>query len=160
MPPEMQIILDFCEFLTQLHSMPTSAHFGDMILRKEVDAAIAATGLAIWIVPEKNDKGDELANATENNVQTFRADIVVMARKASDAVANNLALLALVYMSAEGIVGKNAAPVQWDGTAQNIGIMDVYRLDPLGDEIVLAAREWDGIFVIEQPVIISAEKSN
>jgi len=109
-------------------------------------------------VPERNDKGDEIANATENNVQTFRADLVIIGEKASDCVKENLALLGLVYMSTDGIVGKNPAPVQWDGTAQSLGKMDIYRFDPIGDEIILAAVEWDGKFVVEQPVIISAEK--
>lgn len=158
MPIEMQIVMDFCEFLTVLHGRPTLAHFGDKILRKEIEDEIAANGIARWLVPEMNDKGDELANATENTVQTFRGDLVIVADKASDCVKENLALLGLVYLSAEGIVGKNAAPVEWDGTGQAIGKMDVYRFEPVGDEIVLAAREWDGKFVVEQPVIISAEK--
>jgi len=158
MPIEMQIVIDFCRFLTDVHGKPTLAHFGDKIQRQEIAAEIAASGISRWLVPERNDKGDEIANATENNVQTFRADLVIIGEKASDCVKENLALLGLVYMSTDGIVGKNPAPVQWDGTAQSLGKMDIYRFDPIGDEIILAAVEWDGKFVVEQPVIISAEK--
>lgn len=157
MPPEMQIVIDFCAFLTTFHAKPTQSHFGDIIMRPEIDADIAANGVSRWLVPERNEKGDELANATENNVQTFRADLVVIAKLASDCVKEALALLSLVYMSTDGIVGKNPSPVQWVA-GPPLGTMDVYRFDPVGDEIVVAAREWNGMFVIEQPVIISAEK--
>lgn len=157
MPPEMQIVKDICDFFAAQLAKPLRFHFGDVLLKSEVDSDLSSSQYSRWLVPIMSDKEEEIANATENLIQTFEASLVVVAKRASDCVEELLDILRRVYVSSEGIAGIHDAPVEIvDGT---LGTLRLHRFEPANNRIKLSATEWEGNWVIEQDVIISAEKN-
>lgn len=155
MPTEMQIVSDIAALFTEL-DLAMSFHFGDVLEKGEVDAALTASedGIARWLVPVTNDKTEEIACATEGLVQTFRASLVVIAKKASDAVEAMIETLQEVYTTSEGVAGVHNAPVEIGSTIR----IRFHRFEPEANQLRMSAQNWEGNWLIEQPVLISAEK--
>lgn len=74
MQPELEILQDIKAAFLAAFSVELRVHYGDEIAVKEAaDNIQPATPFDYWLVPDENDKQDDLAASTEGEIQTFTA---------------------------------------------------------------------------------------
>lgn len=156
LPLEMQYVIDLCAMITGAQSMKVTSHFGDTILRDELTADVAANGVSRWLIPMENDLGDELAESTENLINTIEFNLTTFTKVASETIQKNIEFLKLVYISSEDKLGEPDMPVEW--THPTLGTWLIHRWEPKNKQVAMQAHEWNGFYAVEQLMIISAEK--
>lgn len=90
LPLEMQYVIDLCAMITGAQSMKVTSHFGDVILRDELASDVAATGVSRWLIPMEDDLGDELAESTENLINTIEFNLTTFTKVASETIQKTL----------------------------------------------------------------------
>jgi hypothetical protein len=152
MLPELQILRDIKDAFLTAFGIVLRVHFGDEIAVAEAKNALSGTThFDYWLVPDENDKQEDLAQSTEGHIQTFTADLLIFGRKPDAVVEELYRILALIYKTANLITGISDAP-------QKYGDVWFHRFDPRDDRITMRAELYDGIWCVRQRLTISASK--
>lgn len=152
MLPELQILRDIKDAFLAAFSVDLRIHYGDEIAVAEAKGALTSTkNFDYWLVPDENDKEEDLAQSSEGEIQTFTADLLIFGRKPDTVVAELYRIFALIYKTSNLITGIADAP-------QMYGDVWFHRFDPRDNRLAMRAELNDGIWYVRQRLTISASK--
>jgi len=150
MQPELDILQKIKAAFATAFSISLRIHYGDEIAVAEAKNALSATvNFDYWLVPDENDKADELASSTEGVIQTFTAQLLIFGRHPDKVVEELYRIFAFIYKTSNLIAGIPDAP-------QLIGDVWFHRFDPRDNRMSMRATANQGVWYVEQPLIISA----
>lgn len=150
MQPELEILQSIKAAFLAAFTMTLRIHHGDEIAVAEAKNNLSATvNFDYWLVPDENDKIDELSSSTEGEIQTFSADLIIFGRHPDKVIEELYRVFALIYKTSNLIAGIPDSP-------QRIGSVWFHRFDPRDDRMAMRAVANQGVWYVVQPLIISA----